>query len=132
MTLAASVLLERLRDFRSTQLATYGLSAIPLVAACVAAGGGRYSGAVIRREPKAYGAGRRIDGALERGRPVVVVDESISSGTSVYEAARALEAEGYEVVEAGDGEAAVELLRRSPVDLILLDIRMPLLDGLET
>jgi DNA-binding NtrC family response regulator len=43
-----------------------------------------------------------------------------------------LEADGYQVVEAGDGEEAVERLRREPVDLILLDLRMPLLGGLET
>jgi DNA-binding response OmpR family regulator len=43
-----------------------------------------------------------------------------------------LEADGYEVIGATDGEAALEALRDTPVDLILLDLRMPLLDGLET
>jgi DNA-binding response OmpR family regulator len=43
-----------------------------------------------------------------------------------------LETGGYEVVEAEDGEAAIDFLRGSPVDLILLDLRMPLLDGMET
>jgi DNA-binding response OmpR family regulator len=43
-----------------------------------------------------------------------------------------LEADGCEVIGAADGEAALEALRDTPVDLILLDLRMPLLDGLET
>ena len=43
-----------------------------------------------------------------------------------------LEADGYEVIAATDGEAALEALRNTAVDLILLDLRMPLLDGLET
>ncbi len=43
-----------------------------------------------------------------------------------------LEADGCEVIGATDGEAALEALRDTPVDLILLDLRMPLLDGLET
>jgi DNA-binding response OmpR family regulator len=43
-----------------------------------------------------------------------------------------LEADGCEVIAATDGEAALEALRNTPVDLILLDLRMPLLDGLET
>ncbi len=43
-----------------------------------------------------------------------------------------LEADGCEVIAATDGEAALEALRNAPVDLILLDLRMPLLDGLET
>jgi DNA-binding response OmpR family regulator len=43
-----------------------------------------------------------------------------------------LEVDGCEVIGATDGEAALEALRATPVDLILLDLRMPLLDGLET
>ncbi|MDX1572223.1 MAG: response regulator transcription factor [Xanthomonadales bacterium] len=35
------------------------------------------------------------------------------------------------VVEAGDGEALMEALLESPVDLVLCDIRMPRLDGIE-
>jgi DNA-binding NtrC family response regulator len=43
----------------------------------------------------------------------------------------ALEAAGYEVVEAADGEEAVARHRREPADVILLDLRMPRLDGME-
>jgi DNA-binding response OmpR family regulator len=43
-----------------------------------------------------------------------------------------LEADGCEVIGATDGESALEALRDTPVDLILLDLRMPLIDGLET
>ena len=42
-----------------------------------------------------------------------------------------LEEEGYAVVgEAGDGERAVELAQQLRPDLVLLDVRMPLLDGI--
>ncbi len=44
----------------------------------------------------------------------------------------ALESSGYEVAEAGDGEAALAALRDAPSDLVLLDLRMPLIDGMET
>jgi len=44
-----------------------------------------------------------------------------------------LEAAGYDVVEqVGDGEMAVEAVRRLTPDLILLDITMPKKDGVET
>ncbi|MFH9352715.1 response regulator [Kitasatospora sp. NPDC017646] len=33
--------------------------------------------------------------------------------------------------EAGDGAQALELLRRTPVDVILMDVRMPRLDGVQ-
>ncbi|MCC9597551.1 MULTISPECIES: response regulator transcription factor [unclassified Rubrivivax] len=42
-----------------------------------------------------------------------------------------LEFKGYEVVEAGDGEEGLALARRSPPDLILLDVMMPGMDGHE-
>ena len=42
-----------------------------------------------------------------------------------------LEEEGYSVVaEAGDGERAVELAREHKPDLVILDVKMPRLDGI--
>jgi len=38
---------------------------------------------------------------------------------------------GYNVDEAGDGESALEQLKSRPVDLLLLDLEMPDLDGFE-
>ena len=40
-----------------------------------------------------------------------------------------LEDEGYSVLTAPNGKAALALLGRSPIDLILLDMRMPVMDG---
>ena len=42
-----------------------------------------------------------------------------------------LESEGYQVEVAYDGEAAVELARGGGFDLILLDLMMPKIDGLQ-
>jgi two-component system KDP operon response regulator KdpE len=43
----------------------------------------------------------------------------------------ALAAQDYRVEEAGDGEAALDFLRRNKVDLIVLDLGLPGMDGLE-
>ena len=43
-----------------------------------------------------------------------------------------LEMDGYEVVTATDGCAALELIDQDLPDLVLLDIQMPRLDGIET
>ena len=43
-----------------------------------------------------------------------------------------LSAQGYTILEAANGEAALEQFRRERPDLILLDINMPGVDGLET
>ena len=43
-----------------------------------------------------------------------------------------LEKEGYEVIKAMDGEEAIRKSREHKPDMILLDIMMPNLDGIET
>ncbi len=44
--------------------------------------------------------------------------------------ARHLTRAGYEVLEAADGLRCLEVLRTTPVDLVILDIYMPELDGI--
>src|SRR5512141_2534948 len=42
---------------------------------------------------------------------------------------RVLEVEGYAVIEAKDGMQAMECLQSEPIDLALMDINMPEMDG---
>ena len=41
-----------------------------------------------------------------------------------------LQQEGYEVVAVGNGRAAVEMFAQRSFDLVLLDVGMPVMDGL--
>ncbi|MCL4078928.1 response regulator transcription factor [Coriobacteriia bacterium Es71-Z0120] len=61
-------------------------------------------------------------------RTVLVVDdnEKIVEVLAAY-----LEASGYEVVTAHDGEAAIEAVRARRPDIALLDIMLPGIDGIE-
>ncbi len=43
-----------------------------------------------------------------------------------------LEDEGYTVATAGDGAKAIEIVRERPFDIIFMDIKMPIMDGVET
>jgi len=95
--LAARCLLDRLKRFRATQLATYGTTAIPLLASCILMGEGRYTGICIRERPKGSATGRQIEGPADKARPVVVVDDSLSSGTSLLRGIRVLERNGFRV-----------------------------------
>lgn len=39
--------------------------------------------------------------------------------------------EGYQVITAGNGQQALDVVTRRQVDLVLLDMRMPVMDGWE-
>ena len=91
--LMASVVLERLGTFAATQLATYGLSAIPLVATCIAQGDSRYSGLIVRKETKDHGEGGNIIGSPLRGA-VLIVDDVITAGTAIRESIDIIRAAG--------------------------------------
>jgi DNA-binding response OmpR family regulator len=59
---------------------------------------------------------------------VLVVDDELA----IAEAVRArLQSEGYDVVVAGDGPAAIETCARVHPDLVVLDLMLPGMDGLE-
>src|SRR6266536_6125208 len=45
---------------------------------------------------------------------------------------RALENDGHEVFEASDGEVGMALLDREPADVVITDIFMPGMDGIQT
>jgi len=58
---------------------------------------------------------------------VVDDDKALAEGT-----ADVLDAKGYHVSAANDGFAALELVKKAPFDIALMDIRMPGMNGVET
>jgi two-component system response regulator HydG len=59
---------------------------------------------------------------------ILVADDDSAMRESV---ARALRRERFHVIITEDGAAALDTLRKTPVDLLIADLRMPGLDGLE-
>lgn len=65
--------------------------------------------------------------AGQRPRVLIAEDEALIR----LDLAEMLGEEGYDVVgEAGDGETAVRLAEETRPDLVILDIKMPIMDGL--
>ena len=63
----------------------------------------------------------------EKNKILVVDDEEALRTVLSAE----LEGEGYKVSSARDGSDAISILRTQTFDLILLDIKMPVIDGFE-
>ena len=69
-----------------------------------------------------------MDGKGESGSHILVVDDH---GDTRLMLRRVLEHYGYRVAEAADGRQAVETARRQCPDLILMDLNLPGVDGVE-
>jgi len=64
----------------------------------------------------------------KRGKILVVDDEP----DLVLVLSNFLSKEGFKVYTAHTGEQAIEKVKNNPIDLVLLDIAMPVMDGIET
>jgi CheY-like chemotaxis protein len=60
---------------------------------------------------------------------ILIIDDDIVTREILNEI---LEMEGYQVANAGDGKAGLKIHRENPFDLIITDIIMPEMEGLET
>src|SRR5947199_1972140 len=65
-----------------------------------------------------------------REPPLILVVDDVPDNVDILQ--MRLESQGYEVITAGDGEAALAIVRDKLPDLVLLDIMMPKLDGIAT
>src|SRR5689334_23907920 len=61
-------------------------------------------------------------------RPVILV---VDDEPGLRESFRLILDEDFDVIDVADGAAALEVVRSAQVDLVLLDIRLPGMDGIE-
>ncbi|SEI72202.1 DNA-binding response regulator, OmpR family, contains REC and winged-helix (wHTH) domain [Lachnospiraceae bacterium A10] len=54
-------------------------------------------------------------------------EKDIVSALEIY-----LSSDGYQIYKAYNGEEALEMMKRYPIDLVLLDVMMPKMDGIQT
>lgn len=59
---------------------------------------------------------------------ILIVDDEDNQRKSL---AIGLRLEGYQILEASDGEGALDVLGREPVDLAIVDLMMPGINGLD-
>jgi DNA-binding response OmpR family regulator len=80
-------------------------------------------------DPEVHASGGRLDRPRPAGRrTILLVDDEPTLRETLAEA---LEGEGWSVVTAGDGAEALERFRSDRPDLVLLDLMLPELSGIE-
>jgi two-component system chemotaxis response regulator CheY len=60
-------------------------------------------------------------------KKILVVDDSAAIRQSVT---FVLQQEGFETIEAGDGEEGLAKIKTNPVDMVVSDVNMPNMDGI--
>ncbi len=103
--LAGQLMLEKLGSFEGRQLATFGLTAVPILQSVVLQSDAGHWGLLVRGEAKAHGSKKLIEGSVDPDEPVVLIEDSIASGTNVSQGIATLEAAGLRV------EGCVALVR---------------------
>ena len=95
--LIGRVMLELTRDWTYQAVGGLTLGADPVATAmmhCAAATGHRLDAFVVRKEAKAHGMQRQIEGPEIVGRPVLVVEDTSTTGGSVIQAVEAVRSAG--------------------------------------
>jgi orotate phosphoribosyltransferase len=118
--LIGEVIYERTRDLNIDAIGGLEVGAVPLTTAAVIAydlRGRKVEGFWVRDEVKKHGTQKLVEGNLQAGTRVVIVDDVVTKGSSVVKAVAAVRDRGCEVVTvltlvdrlAGAGELFREL-----------------------
>lgn len=133
LNLASRLILERLHP-EAAAIGGLTMGADPIIGAVVALSweiGRNVSGFMVRKEPKGHGTQSLVEGPLEPGTKVCVIEDTTTTGASLLKAIGAAEAAGAEVVqvitlvdrEEGGGDALREKGYRFDALLTLKQLR---------
>jgi orotate phosphoribosyltransferase len=127
MRLAGELVLEKLQSGTPVQaVGGMAVGAVPLVSAVLLAAAhderaGGLLGFFVRKEKKAHGLGRQIEGAFAEGMTVALVEDTTTTGGSTLDALDIVEAAGGKVARVlclvDRGEGAVEAFAERGVTL---------------
>lgn len=123
--LTAQVMMDVLKDIEFDAIGGMTLAADPIIGAVITLSyinGRVIDGFIVRKEPKGHGTGKLIEGPPLRGRRVVVIDGTMTTGASILKAIDAVEKEACKVVKVvvliDRLEGGAEALRSKGYDII--------------
>ena len=101
--LTAMCIIPILKDCGAEAIAGPTLGADPIVAAVAVVShlqGTPFPALIVRKEAKSHGGRRAIEGPIREGMKVAVIDDTCTSGASLFHAIDVVESNGCEVVKA--------------------------------
>ncbi|MBN1164153.1 MAG: orotate phosphoribosyltransferase [Candidatus Krumholzibacteriota bacterium] len=118
--LAASLLLDKLREVKYDAFAGPVIGADPVIGALLALAAERgmeKEGLLIRKEAKGHGTQKKVEGNLRAGMKVIILEDVVTTGGSLLQAADAIVEGGGEIagihVLVDREEGAAENIRRA-------------------
>jgi orotate phosphoribosyltransferase len=130
VSLAGRLVLDRLQSGPPVDaVGGMAVGAVPLVSAVLAAAANdpasdRLLGFFVRKEKKAHGMGKQLEGGFEPGQTVALLEDTTTTGGSTLEALDIVEAAGGKVarvlclVDRGEGAAEAFAERGVPLEAI--------------
>ncbi len=97
----ARVLLNFLQDYQTNAIGGLTMGADPIASSVAALSGTEdmpINAFIVRKEAKGHGTGRQIEGPSIKGKNVAIVDDVVTSGGSLLQAAKAATDAGAKVV----------------------------------
>jgi two-component system response regulator HydG len=70
-----------------------------------------------------------VENTPRKGAMLLIVDDDLSTCETLVDI---LQKKGYKLTQAGGGEEAMRLIKEKDFDLVFLDVKMPVMNGLET
>ncbi|MFQ5801201.1 MAG: orotate phosphoribosyltransferase, partial [Candidatus Hydrothermarchaeales archaeon] len=110
---------EKLKGQKMDRVAGMELGAVPLAVALSLSAEMPF--VIVRKEKKEYGAGKRIEGRIEEGDVVVLVEDVVTTGSSLASAAESIRQEGGRCTTA---IAVVDRLEGAKANLEKINIQL--------
>ena len=95
--LIGNLILEKLKDLRVDAVGGLTMGADPIVGSLIALSD--IPGFIVRKKTKEYGTQQRIEGLIEPGWKVVIVEDVSTTGASALQAIEAAESFGAQVIK---------------------------------
>jgi orotate phosphoribosyltransferase len=119
--LIGKIILEKIKDLKIDAIGGLTLGADPITSAVVTLG--NIPGFIVRKKEKEHGTKQKIEGHIQPGWNIVIVEDVATTGSSALQAISAVEAAGAKVVKVisvvDREEGAAQALKNYDFDPIL-------------